>query len=92
MGTARVWLKKFLTKAASYFSSRYLFWLIQGQARGGLYRLDLANISNGIKHEVIPDIILEDPNLGAFVVDHTNFCVLVPSHVKNTVFSVSLDG
>ncbi|KAK6636659.1 hypothetical protein RUM43_010321 [Polyplax serrata] len=70
----------------------YLFWLIQGNNRGGLYRLDLANISNGIKHEVIPDLILEDPHLGAFIIDHVNFCILVPNHAKNTVYSVSLDG
>ncbi|XP_043279081.1 proto-oncogene tyrosine-protein kinase ROS isoform X3 [Venturia canescens] len=66
----------------------YLFWV----TRGGLYRLDLADISNGIKHEVQPYLILEDAHLGAFTVDHTNFRLLVPDHTKNTVISVSLDG
>ncbi|KAK9499086.1 hypothetical protein O3M35_003598 [Rhynocoris fuscipes] len=70
----------------------YLFWVLQGEPRGGLYRLDLADISNGIKHEVMPDLILSDPDLGAFTVDHTNFRILVSSHIKNTVISVSLDG
>ncbi|CAD1471670.1 unnamed protein product, partial [Heterotrigona itama] len=66
----------------------YLFWV----TRGGLYRLDLADISNGVKHEVQPYLILEDVNLGAFTVDHTNFRLLVPHHIQNTVISVSLDG
>ena len=73
-------------------SCSYLFWVIQGTMVGGLYRLDLHDISNGVKHEVRPDIILEDPNLGAFTVDHTNFRLLVPNHSQNTVVSVSLDG
>ncbi|XP_043257692.1 proto-oncogene tyrosine-protein kinase ROS isoform X3 [Colletes gigas] len=66
----------------------YLFWV----TRGGLYRLDLADISNGVKHEVQPYLILEDANLGTFTVDHTNFRLLVPHHSRNTVMSVSLDG
>ncbi|XP_015585702.1 proto-oncogene tyrosine-protein kinase ROS isoform X3 [Cephus cinctus] len=66
----------------------YLFWV----TRNGLYRLDLSDISNGVKHEVQPYLILEDPDLGAFTVDHTNFRLLVPHHTQNTVISVSLDG
>ena len=73
-------------------SCSYLFWVIRGTTIGGLYRLDLHDISNGVKHEVRPDIILEDRNLGAFTVDHTNFRLLVPNHSQNTVVSVSLDG
>ncbi|KAG7201761.1 hypothetical protein KM043_004482 [Ampulex compressa] len=66
----------------------YLFWV----TRGSLYRLDLADISNGVKHEVQPYLILEDVHLGTFTVDHTNFRLLVPYHTDNTVMSVSLDG
>ncbi|XP_006571431.2 proto-oncogene tyrosine-protein kinase ROS isoform X3 [Apis mellifera] len=66
----------------------YLFWV----TRGGLFRLDLADISNGVKHEIQPYLILEDADLGAFTVDHTNFRLLVPHHIQNTVISVSLDG
>lgn len=65
---------------------------MDGSSRPGLYRLDLADISNGVKHEVRPNIILETPHLGAFIVDHTNFRLLVPHHSNNTVYSVSLDG
>lgn len=35
---------------------------------------------------------MEDSNLGAFVVDHMNFRLLVSYHSENTVKSVSLDG
>ncbi|XP_077261634.1 receptor protein-tyrosine kinase sevenless isoform X2 [Temnothorax americanus] len=66
----------------------YLFWV----TKVGLFRLDLADISNGVKHEVQPYLILEDDHLGAFTVDHTNFRLLVPDHTKNTMISVSLDG
>ncbi|XP_054270502.1 proto-oncogene tyrosine-protein kinase ROS isoform X2 [Macrosteles quadrilineatus] len=70
----------------------YLFWVVQGPVGGGLYRLDLADISNGVKHEVIPDQILASPHLGAFTVDHTSFRILVPNQAENTVVAVSLDG
>ncbi|XP_029680164.1 proto-oncogene tyrosine-protein kinase ROS-like isoform X3 [Formica exsecta] len=66
----------------------YIFWV----TKAGLFRLDLADISNGVKHEVQPYLILEDANLGAFTVDHMNFRLLVPHHTKNTVLSVTLDG
>ncbi|XP_011637649.1 proto-oncogene tyrosine-protein kinase ROS isoform X2 [Pogonomyrmex barbatus] len=66
----------------------YLFWV----TKAGLFRLDLADISNGVKHEVQPYLILDDAHLGAFMVDHTNFRLLVPHHTQNTVISVSLDG
>lgn len=69
----------------------FLFWVLGGP-RGGLYRLDLADVSNGIKHETRPAALLADPHLGAFVVDHANFRVLVPHHANNTVLAVSLDG
>lgn len=42
--------------------------------------------------QVQPYLILEDANLGAFTVDHSNFRLLVPHHIRNTVISVSLDG
>ncbi|XP_031333150.1 proto-oncogene tyrosine-protein kinase ROS isoform X2 [Photinus pyralis] len=70
----------------------FLFWVIQGSTGGGLFRLDLADISNGIKHNVHPEQILSEPNLGAFTVDHTNFRLLCSNQNQNTINSVSLDG
>ncbi|XP_063891749.1 proto-oncogene tyrosine-protein kinase ROS isoform X1 [Helicoverpa armigera] len=70
----------------------YLFWAQQGGDRGGLYRLDLANISNGIPHSAKPEIIVRDANLGAFTVDHADFRILVAHLRRNTVLAVSLDG
>lgn len=75
-----------------YFDFRYLFWALQGGDRGGLYRLDLANISNGVRHDAPPEIIVRDPHLGAFTVDHADFRILVAHLRRNTVLAVSLDG
>ncbi|XP_025159700.1 proto-oncogene tyrosine-protein kinase ROS isoform X2 [Harpegnathos saltator] len=66
----------------------YLFWIIEGK----MYRLDLADISNGVKHEVKPSFIYGDSNMNVFTVDHMNFRLLVPNHTLNTVMSMSLDG
>ncbi|XP_045468365.1 proto-oncogene tyrosine-protein kinase ROS isoform X2 [Harmonia axyridis] len=70
----------------------YLFWAIKGSLKGGIYRLDLADISNGIRHDVKPEVILKDDNLGAFTLDHTNFSILVARQKDNTIHSISLDG
>jgi len=71
----------------------YLFWLIPGStSNSGLFRLDLGDISNGVKHEVKPLQMIQGGNLGAFAIDHTRFRILVPSQNDNTMISVSLDG
>ncbi|XP_072932674.1 proto-oncogene tyrosine-protein kinase ROS [Epargyreus clarus] len=70
----------------------YLFWALRGVERGGLYRLDLANISNGIRHDAHPELIVRDAYLGAFTVDHADFRLLVAHLRRNTVLAVSLDG
>lgn len=72
----------------------FLFWVITGQSNAsGLYRLDLGDISNGVKHDVIaPKQILKHHNLGAFTVDYVNFKLLVPFQTNNTVMSVTFDG
>ncbi|CAH2047113.1 unnamed protein product, partial [Iphiclides podalirius] len=70
----------------------YLFWALRGVERGGLYRLDLANISNGVRHDSPPELIVRDAHLGAFTVDHADFRLLVAHLRRNTVLAVSLDG
>lgn len=70
-----------------HFKFSYLFWA----THGGLYRLDLADIGNGILHNVTPEAILLEPNLGAFTVDHTNFKIYVSNQNRTTVHSISLD-
>ncbi|XP_045769581.1 proto-oncogene tyrosine-protein kinase ROS isoform X2 [Maniola jurtina] len=70
----------------------YLFWALRGVERGGLYRLDLANISNGVRHDAPPELIVRDAHLGAFTVDHADFRLLVAHLRQNTVLAVSLDG
>ncbi|KAJ0183261.1 hypothetical protein K1T71_001237 [Dendrolimus kikuchii] len=70
----------------------YLFWALRGVDRGGLYRIDLATISNGVRHDSPIETILRDAHLGAFTVDHADFRILVTHLRKNTVLAVSLDG
>ncbi|XP_073955418.1 receptor protein-tyrosine kinase sevenless isoform X2 [Choristoneura fumiferana] len=70
----------------------YLFWALRGVERGGLYRLDLADISNGVRHEAPPELIVRDAHLGSFTVDHADFRLLVAHLRRNTVLAVSLDG
>ncbi|GAB0094112.1 Tyrosine-protein kinase receptor [Sergentomyia squamirostris] len=71
----------------------YLFWVITGHTMdSGLFRLDLGDISNGVKHKVKPLHMIQGQNLAPFTVDHTRFRILVPMQDNNTVFSVSLDG
>ncbi|XP_050679139.1 proto-oncogene tyrosine-protein kinase ROS-like isoform X2 [Leptidea sinapis] len=70
----------------------YLFWALRGVERGGLYRIDLATISNGVRHETPPEVIVRDAYLGAFTVDHADFRLLVTHLRRNTVLAVSLDG
>ncbi|XP_055681919.1 protein sevenless isoform X2 [Lutzomyia longipalpis] len=71
----------------------YLFWVITGYAIDtGLFRLDLGDISNGVKHKVKPLHMIQGQNLAPFTVDHTRFRILVPFLDNNTVISVSLDG
>lgn len=71
----------------------YLYWMISGRsADSGLYRLDLAEISNGVKHEGKPVHIFLNSNPGAFVIDHRLSKVFVPLQDNNTVVSVAFDG
>ncbi|XP_052873398.1 protein sevenless [Anopheles cruzii] len=75
----------------------YLFWVIGAEGdpvagSGGLFRLDLGDISNGVRHEIRPQQIVRSPHLGAFAIDHPNFRVLVADQRANTMLSVSLDG
>ncbi|XP_063703914.1 proto-oncogene tyrosine-protein kinase ROS isoform X2 [Culicoides brevitarsis] len=71
----------------------YLFWVIPKHlSNSGLYRLDLAEISNGVRHEGGPGRVISWQDLGAFTIEHSKFRLLVPYQDRNTVFSVSLDG
>ncbi|XP_065076468.1 proto-oncogene tyrosine-protein kinase ROS isoform X3 [Ochlerotatus camptorhynchus] len=71
----------------------YLFWVMSSDSSdAGLFRLDLGDISNGVKHEINPLQLNNVHNLGAFTIDHVRFRVLVPDQKNNTVLSISLDG
>ncbi|KFB37897.1 AGAP000015-PA-like protein [Anopheles sinensis] len=86
-----------LQRGPDYFEvdpfNGYLFWVIGGsRADSGLFRLDLGDISNGVKHEIKPQQIVPGRNFGAFAIDHTEYRVLIADQNLNTVLSVSLDG
>lgn len=71
----------------------YLYWVVTGNtAESGLYRLDLGDVSNGVKHKVKPYHMRLGSNPGAFVIDHRLSKVLVPLQDANTVVSVAFDG
>uniref|UniRef100_A0A182K9Q9 Tyrosine-protein kinase receptor n=1 Tax=Anopheles christyi TaxID=43041 RepID=A0A182K9Q9_9DIPT len=71
----------------------YLFWVVGGTGLdSGLFRLDLGDISNGVRHEIRPLSMVQGRNLGAFTLDYANFRVLLADQGNNTVLAVSLDG
>ncbi|XP_049298477.1 protein sevenless isoform X2 [Anopheles funestus] len=71
----------------------YLFWVVGGTGSDtGLFRLDLGDISNGVRHEIRPVQMVSGRNLGAFTLDHANFRVLLADQGNNTVLAVSFDG
>ncbi|XP_052900462.1 protein sevenless [Anopheles moucheti] len=71
----------------------YLFWVVGGTGPdSGLFRLDLGDISNGVRHEIRPLQMVSGRNLGAFTLDHANFRVLLADQGNNTVLAVSFDG
>lgn len=71
----------------------YLYWVVSGRtAESGLYRLDLADISNGVKHTEKPFHVPLNANPGGFVIEHRLSKVYIALQDKNTVVSVSFDG
>lgn len=66
----------------------YIFWI----TAQGLFRLDLANINNGVKHDKNPELILKRDDLYSFALDCKRFLLLVPLHNENAVISMRLDG
>lgn len=70
-------------------TSRYLFWVVRGV---GLYRLDLIDISKTINKNVSPEVILEDSNLGGFLVNSDHFRIIISVCSQSTINAISLDG
>jgi len=68
------------------YENRYLFW----SSKFGIYRLDINKKVNNLKIEKLT--IMTNHDVGPFVIDHANFCLLVLFQKNNTIMSVSLDG
>lgn len=76
-----------------HFICSYLFWaLSNGNSENEIFRLDLANISNGVKHEIIPFSVLKAFFLGPFTIDYVHFKLLVPLLNESRIVSVDLCG
>ncbi|XP_031627487.1 proto-oncogene tyrosine-protein kinase ROS-like isoform X2 [Contarinia nasturtii] len=72
----------------------YLFWSFSSSSKsdGGLYRLDLSDVSNGVKHEIEPTRIFNHHDIGVFTIDYTKYNILAPIDELNTVMSMDLNG
>ncbi|XP_031638812.1 proto-oncogene tyrosine-protein kinase ROS-like [Contarinia nasturtii] len=72
----------------------YLFWSFSSGSKsdGGLYRFDLSDVSNGVKHEIEPTRIFNQHDIGVFTIDYTNYKILAPIEELNTVISISMDS
>lgn len=67
-----------------------LYWVITGfTPESGLYRLDLADISNGVKHKGKHIYLPSNP--GAFAIQHRQSKVIVALQANNTFVSVGYD-
>lgn len=70
-----------------------MFWIMKNTRNNdGLYRLDLAEPSNGVRHETIPELIIDNSTIGAFTIDYSGFRLLIADEKQNTILAVSLDG
>jgi proto-oncogene tyrosine-protein kinase ROS len=71
----------------------YMFWIMKNTRNNdGLYRLDLAEPSNGVRHEILPELIIDNSTIGAFTIDYSGFRLLIADEMQNTVLDVKLDG
>lgn len=59
---------------------------------GGVFRLDLSDVSNGVKHEIEPTLIFNKFNVGVFTIDYVHYKILIPIEELNTVISMDLNG
>ncbi|VEN47844.1 unnamed protein product [Callosobruchus maculatus] len=70
----------------------YLFWTLQDYSKGGLYRMDIADIDGPTKYYDKVKRIVNETDLGAFTFEYNNFNVLLSFQKQNTIKSVTLDG
>lgn len=75
-----------------FFCFSYLFWSLNERSDGGIFRLDLGDVSNGVKHEIIPKSVFDKATVGVFTIDYVHYKLLVPLEESNSVKSVDLNG
>lgn len=70
-----------------------MFWIMENTRNNdGLYRLDLNALSNGIRHDTAPELIIDNSTIGAFTIDYSGFRLLIADEKQNTILEVTLDG
>lgn len=90
--------KMSVNECCDWIGRRYLFWIVnEGSKRGGLYRVDLADLNDGplsARDESSRKIqrIFHHRNLGAFKVDYSNSRVFLINPEDETVTAISLNG
>lgn len=62
------------------------------QSDGGLFRLDLSVVSNGVKHEIAAKRIFNETGVGVFAIDYAHYKIVIPIERLNTVISIDLNG
>uniref|UniRef100_T1IRG8 receptor protein-tyrosine kinase n=1 Tax=Strigamia maritima TaxID=126957 RepID=T1IRG8_STRMM len=62
------------------------------QVRGGLYKVDLADLTSGPLTLTDAKLIFTEENLLSFTADFSSLQLLLPMETKNTVVAISLDG
>lgn len=72
----------------------YLFWTVAGSDHGdGLFRMDLADASNGPQNAVKPFAMLAgNERIGPFTIDYVHFRLLVPLLDAGRVIELDLSG
>lgn len=64
----------------------------ESESDGGIFRLDLSDVSNGVKHEINPTLIFDSDLVGVFAIDYIHYKLIVPIEKQNTVKSMDLNG
>lgn len=59
---------------------------------GGLYRLDLSHASDGISKNLVPKIIYNEYEVGAFTIDNERKKILLPVAHMNTILAMDFNG
>ena len=85
-GSLQVWFDRIPSQLTVLSLASYLYYSASGPGPdAGLFRCSFDNMTATERVAAGADL-----NFATFVIDHTNFSVLVPGREKNTVFALSM--